>query len=427
MPFTLTIVWLVVLTAVALMWLSRHVQISKAGSGHQTLSATSHDGPPEPAPTVSVLVAAKDEEENIEACVESFLEQDYPHYELIVIDDRSSDRTPELLRQLQSRFDGRLQVITVERLREGWFGKNNAMREGVAVAGGEWLCFADADCRQTSRRTLSMAVREAVGDGTDFLSVLPVVETKSFWERIIQPACGAVLIYWFHPDKVNDAESKAAYANGAFMLVRRATYDAIGGHQRVRTQVNEDIHMARFCKEAGHKLRVVLNDGLYVARMYSSMGQIWRGWSRIFYGCLGSFRRLMAALLILLTFSVFPWFSLLAALVGLTVTQGDARDPLWYVLVASTVAVALQQSVMVRFYRLSRFGPKWSALYLLGALICSAMLCNAMLKLGGLTKVTWRGTSYRGRSLDGAGDRKAPEAAVAGAGPTPEEVGAHVP
>ena len=92
---------------------------------------------------------------------------------------------------------------------------------------------------------------------------------------------------------MNDPKSSAAYANGAFMLIRREVYDALGGHERVRSEVNEDMHLARLTKRMGYRLQVIQNDDLYVTRMYATLGQTWRGWSRIFYGCLGTLRRLV--------------------------------------------------------------------------------------------------------------------------------------
>ncbi len=397
----LMIAWTVALGLVALVWASRHVAISRARAGQQVLSSTSHAaGWPGPTPRISVLVAAKDEEDNIEACVASFLEQDYPDFEVIVIDDRSTDRTPGILARMQSGHGERLRVLTIHRLREGWFGKSHAMHEGVAVAAGSWLCFADADCRQTSPHTLTMAMREVQASGADFLSVLPVLETRTFWERVVQPVCAAVMVYWFHPDRVNDPKHPAAYANGAFMLMKREVYDSIGGHERVRKDVNEDIQFARLAKGMGFSLRVVPQDDLYVTRMYASLRQIWNGWSRIFRGCLGSYRRLGVALLLLATFSLGPWASLVAAGLGAALGPTGVGDAWGTVLLAAAAAVAMQQSVMVRFYRLSRLEPAWSAFYVVGALICFGTLINAMLKLAGASALTWRGTTYRNRQVD---------------------------
>ena len=395
------VVWIVLCGLIAAVWFSRHREINRARRREPILSSRSHDGPPVPAPRLSVLVAAKDEEANIAACVCSLLDQDYPNYELIVINDRSVDRTSAILDELRASVpDRKPRIVTVRSLADGWFGKNNAMREGVAVAGGEWFCFADADCRQTSRRTLSMAMREATERKVDFLSVLPVLESHSFWERLLQPVCAAIMVFWFRPERVNDPSSRAAYANGAFMLMKRSCYERIGGHERVRTEVNEDMHMARLAKAAGLRLHVIRNDDLYVTWMYSSFVQTWRGWSRIFYGCFGSFGRLAISAILLLVASIFPWASLAAGLVGALGTDPADAGPWWTVAAVAGAVVLAQQSVTFRFYRLARSHPAWSFGYIVGAVLCLGMLINAMLKLGGATRTVWRGTAYRGKSLD---------------------------
>lgn len=395
------IVWLVLLGLIGLVWLSRHVEVARARHTERVLSSTTYTGSPAAAPRVSILVAAKDEEKNIAACVESFLEQDYPDFELIVINDRSADRTGDILHDFQRRHPQRMRVVTITALRDGWFGKNNAMRAGVEVSTGEWLCLADADCTQTSRRTLAVAVRECQEQGTDFLSVLPVLITKSFWERIIQPVCAGIMMIWFRPEKVNDPRSSSAYANGAFMLMKRGVYDAIGGHEAIKTEVNEDIHMARIAKSKGFRLQVIQNDDLYTTHMYSSLGAAWRGWSRIFYGCLGTFRRLLVALLVLTVFSLGPWISLLIAALGCHGAGiGEAASWWRWMLIASAATVTIEQSVIARFYKLVRMPVAYSIGYPLGAVITWSMLVNAMLKLGGTTTTTWRGTTYRADKLD---------------------------
>ncbi|MFH0982218.1 MAG: glycosyltransferase family A protein [Planctomycetota bacterium] len=438
------VVWLVLLGLIGLVWASRHLEISRARRTERALSSATYADPPADAPRISVLVAAKDEEENIAACVRSFLDQDYPNFELIVINDRSSDRTGEILGEFARQHDrlqaggqrgqapreawfstsrtqsdsepvpcchGRLRVVTITALRDGWFGKSNAMREGVAVATGDWLCFSDADCTQTSTRTLAAALQECRSQSIDFLSVLPVLATQSFWERIIQPVCAGVMMLWFRPERVNDPRSSAAYANGAFMLMSRSVYEGIGGHEAVRTQLNEDMHMARIAKERGYVLRVIRNTDLYVTRMYASLGAAWRGWTRIFYGCLGSFRRLFIALMVLTLLSLSPWVGLLVAGAGVYgAGEGELAAGWRWLLGVSAVVVILEQSVIARFYKLVRMPGLYSVGYPLGALITWGMLVNAMLKLGGATTTTWRGTTYRAGRLDSTEPQTSPAA-----------------
>lgn len=397
-------VWVVLLCLVALVWASRHIEISRARRRFRPLSEDSYkDGLADP-PSLSVLIAAKDEEANIERAVRTMLAQDYPRFELIVINDRSTDGTPAILERLaaETGTNGRLKVVHVTQLREGWFGKNNAMREGVARAGGQWLCFSDADCTQLSRRTLSLAVRHAVETGAEFLSVLPILEARGFWERIVQPVCGAVMVFWFHPKRVNDPRHPAAYANGAFMMITRETYQAIGGHEAVRTEVNEDIHMARLAKQSGRRLLVVSNDNLYSVRMYTGLRQIWHGWSRIFYGCFGSFRRLFISMMFLLTTNVLPYASLILGWTVTGVRGWDQAGPWRIVALAASAAVLAQVTTIARFYRMSRTSPWLAPTFILGAVICIGMLISAMRRLGGRATTTWRGTTYRGNQVASA-------------------------
>jgi cellulose synthase/poly-beta-1,6-N-acetylglucosamine synthase-like glycosyltransferase len=394
------VIWCVLLGATAIIWASRHAAISQGKRENTPLTSRSYSGPPAPAPMVSVLIAAKDEEANIATAVETLLTQDYPNYELIVINDRSRDRTAEILEELKARHPERLRVIHVRELPEGWFGKNNAMRMGLAVARGEWFCFSDADCRQLSERTLSMAVRHAVDGQIDFLSVLPLLETHSLWERIIQPVCGAVMVFWFHPGRVNDPKHEAAYANGAFMLMSRQCYNAIGGHEAVKSQVNEDMHLARLAKQVGQRLSVVQGEDLYTVRMYSTLAQIWRGWTRIFYGCFGTFRRLRISMMMLLGTNVFPYTSFVLAAIVLAARGWTNAGWHWQsVGLLSALVIVLQQTVIARFYELSRASPWLAPTFIVGACFCIGMLANAMLKLGGRTKVTWRGDTYRGETV----------------------------
>lgn len=396
-------IWIVLLALVALIWATRHIEVTRGRRLNIPLDESTYDGPPADPPTVSFLIAAKDEQAVIETAVRTVLAQDYPRFELIVINDRSADQTPQILDRLAAEFGSdRLKVIHIKELRDGWFGKNNAMRTGVELATGEWLCFSDADCRQISKRTLSLAVRHAIEKKIDFLSVLPILETRSFWERVIQPVCGGLMVFWFNPKRVNDPNHRAAYANGAFMLMNRQTYQAIGGHDNVRTEVNEDMHMARLTKERGRRLLVVQNDGLYSCHMYSGFRQIWRGWSRIFYGCFGTFRRLMITLGMLLCTNIFPYVSLLLAWVMTAACGWTDAGPWRAVALAATVAVGFQLSVIARFYRLSKASPWLAPTFILCAFICVGMLISAMRRLGGRTKTVWRGTAYQGNRVASA-------------------------
>lgn len=378
-------------------WLGRHISIYRAGRLLPPLTPEHYPGPTDDLPPLSMLVAAKDEERNIEGCVKSLLRQEHPNLQVIAINDRSLDKTGAILDRL-AEGDARFQAIHIRELRSGWFGKNNAMREGVEAATADWLCFTDADCVLESPRCLAIAMRYAAEKNVDFLSILPNLDNNSFWERVIQPACGGIMMIWFNPLKVNDPAKANAYANGAFMLMKRSCYDAIGGHEAFKSEVNEDMHMARRAKAVGQRLRVVSNENLYAVRMYNSFAQTWNGWSRIFYGCFGSFRRLILSSVVVVIFSMLPWATLIGSAIA-ALPGGESQVPSILTWIAAG-ACAAQLSVMFRFYRLSHSSAIHAVFYPVGAAVGLGALINAMRRLHGRSTTTWRGTVYRGDKVE---------------------------
>ncbi|MGC9455414.1 MAG: glycosyltransferase [Phycisphaerae bacterium] len=377
-------------TLVTLVWVSRHLMIQRQKNA-EVLSPAS-PGLDGDAPFVSVMVAAKDEAENIETCLRTLLAQDYPNFEVIAVNDRSDDDTGAMIDRLAAE-DERLRAIHIEELPEGWCGKNNAMAHAVAEARGDWLCMTDADCSYASGHTLSAAVRYAHDKQADLLSILPKLEMHGFWERVIQPVCSGVMMIWFHPDKVNNPDKPNAYANGAFMLMRREAYEAVGGHAAVRDRVNEDMHMADHVKRQGLRLRVVTSKDLYSVRMYESLGAILRGWSRIFFGTFGTLKRLTLSLTVMLVMGLLPYA---AAVLGFAAV-GAGWQPTglwWFCGVAGAAAVVMQISVIFRYYRLLEGSPILAWTYPIACGIVSGILLRSLSKLRPGAKVTWRGTSY---------------------------------
>lgn len=344
-------------------------------------------------PRMSAIVAAKDEAENIEACVRSLCAQEYPSLEVIAVNDRSRDATGSILDRLSAELTN-LHVLHVESLPDGWFGKNNAMQRGVQSATGDWLFFTDADCVQLSRHSLALAVDRAVRDDVELLSVLPEHQAHTLWERIIQPACSAILLVWFNPLIVNNPGRTTAYANGAFMLFRRDCYDRIEGHAGVRSEINEDMHLARRAKSAGLRLRVQPGRDLYTVRMYGTMREMLRGWTRIFAGSFASLPRILGAIAVLCFFTFAPWLSLAASQSIELQTAAQASLSRW-ITWSSVAACAMQLGAMALFYSLSRVGAMYGLLYPIGGLAGLGLLINAARYLTGRGTITWRGTTYR--------------------------------
>jgi chlorobactene glucosyltransferase len=348
------------------------------------------DIPPGPAPRVSVVVAAKDEEHNIESCVRSLLRQEYPNFEVIVVDDRSTDRTGEIVDAIAAE-DDRLRRIRIEELPEGWCGKNHAMQRGIEQADGDWILMTDADCTQATEQTIRRAMGYAMQTQADMLSLLPELEMGGFWEKFYLPICVGVLMIWFRPSRVNDPRKPHAYANGMFMLIRRDAYDAVGRHEAIAGSLIEDMDLARRVKSAGLRLVVTPNEGLYSVRMYTNREQIIRGWVRIFVGSFRTVSRLTGALLVLFGRGLTP---LATCLLGWLLVYLGGGETARVAAILGSVALAAQLVMTARYYHHTKSAWWMGLFYPIGCSAVGAILLKAIWTLRPGGTIVWRETSY---------------------------------
>lgn len=215
----------------------------------------SGEPPPGGWPRVSIIVACRDEEAHAGAAVGSFLDLDYPDYQVIAVNDRSTDGTGRVLDEL-ARRSGRLTVVHLAELPPGWLGKTNALRAAAERASGEWLLFTDGDAR-FHPLLLRRAVEHAVAGGLDLLSLLPRNETRSLWMESFQTLWTLFFINWMgvwaHGRK---RQSLVAAGAGAFLLVRRSAYERAGGHASIRLAVVDDFGLSRLLRLAGGRTEI---------------------------------------------------------------------------------------------------------------------------------------------------------------------------
>ena len=376
---------------ILLVWVARHFVISMTYRATPLLSPC-HPRYQDPhPPLVSVLVPAKDEEKSIATCVRSILNQNYTNLEVLVIDDRSTDRTPDVVRELAA-LDSRVRLISVKTLPPGWTGKNNALTLGVREAKGEWLLFVDSDTEH-SPENLSVLTEYARREQAEMVSVLPRWRNDSFWERVAQPLAALLLILKSPPHRVNnDADTGTAFANGQYILIRRDTYGAIGGHTCVRDKFVEDIHLARVAKTAGHRVRLVRAPELTSTRMYTSLRSLVSGWSRILYsGYDLSVLQLTVLLGGLLVFSLSAYGVL--AVTASSMALGHSTVFVRALLGMSLTHVALQFTVMARIYAITASQKAYVVFYGLAAMVMAWVLISALFKCF-THRIVWRGTDY---------------------------------
>jgi chlorobactene glucosyltransferase len=351
---------------------------------------------PKDAPLVSIIVPARNEERNIRHCVEALLAQTYPHFELIILDDRSTDATAQILAEI-GRQDDRLQILLGEELPPGWAGKPHALYQASLSAQGEWLCFVDADTFVSPAAVASvyLAARER---SADMFSIFTRQELGTFWEKTILPIVFTALAVGFSPRRVNDPAKKDAIANGQFIFIRREVYEAVGGHAAIKESIVEDRDLAALVKRAGYHL--VLADGRAVAstRMYTSLPEMWEGWTKnIFLGL-----KERAGLLLLGAFGAF--LSVFAALLLPAWLLGGL---VWWVLGGGNPAViVIAEAALLWVYlifwrvlacrRMDISG--WYALATpFGAGVFAAMMLTSAWEVLSGRGVTWKGRRYAKR------------------------------
>ena len=217
---------------------------------------------------------ARNEEASLESCLASLASQTGVSFEIIVVDDGSTDRTRAIARS----FAG-IRIVDPPSLPPGWTGKNNAVTAGAARARGEWLLFTDADTVHLSG-SLSRALAEARQQQAALLSYSPEQEVHSLLEKAIMPVIFAELASTYRPSQVSNPNSGAAAANGQYLLVSRDAYDAVGGHAAVATSLLEDVALARALKKSGRRIFFRYGADAVRTRMYRSFAQLREGWTK---------------------------------------------------------------------------------------------------------------------------------------------------
>ena len=340
-------------------------------------------------PFVSVIVPARDEERNIVGCVESLLSQQYPRFEIIVVDDGSTDRTPELLEQLaqRNRTSHRVRTLRVQHLPEGWAGKPHALHEGVGVSRGEWLLFTDADTRH-SPQALATTIREAHSRKLDLLSLGTRQELPDFWGKVLMPVAYMGISFMYPERQVNDPSSPVAIANGQYILLRRRMYQRIGGYAapQLRATVLDDRDLAVEVKRHGGRMAILDGRALVQTRMYHSLGEHWEGWGKNAYaGSRGGPLIFLGMLVGLPLVTVGPFALLFGAItrrMGSMMPAGilAALAALWY-------RRQLDDGLGIP----RRFG--WT--HPLGGAIFTAILARSFWRVRTGRGVSWRGRTYQ--------------------------------
>jgi glycosyltransferase involved in cell wall biosynthesis len=368
---------------IAVFWVSVAVRVGRSRSEDRWRLGP--DSPCLPAlPRLTVLIPARNEAANIGPCLDSVLASDHGNLEVVVFDDSSTDGTAELARSRRAKV-----VAGSGDVPAGWKGKPWALHRAWLwlerhPVKSEWLLFLDADVR-LHPSALSRAHSRAITDGVALLSGFGKLEMVTFWEKVIQPSVGGLILAGNDLDKVNDpARQDAVIANGQFILVRADAYRAVGGHRAVAADILDDVGLARAFVAREFTIRVLFMRELFSCRMYTSLRELWLGWTKNLYAGMRYSVALPVALSTFIAFEfVFPYF-----LPGIALARED-----WVGLAAAVGVLTLIHGV--RYWMDGIFGQERSfgLLQGLGAAMLVAMLLDSV-RRARTGNVLWKGRKY---------------------------------
>jgi len=330
-------------------------------------------------PAVSVIIPARNEEACLAACLQSLLAQIGVTFEIIVVDDHSTDRTRDIASSFSSK---KIRVIEAGPLPAGSTGKNNAVTAGSKVAHGDWLLFTDADTIHLPG-SLARSLEEAKGHNAAMLSYSPEQIVDSFWEKSVMPVIFAELASSFRPSQVSDPKSPAAAANGQYLLITREAYDAVGGHAAIAASLLEDVALARAVKRSGRKIFFRYGGDAVRTRMYRTFAQLREGWTKNLALLFPSPVRLAV-----LRFLEFVLIVATFAITVASILRGHERPAL----VAGILAILLYAVFLTRIRR-AHFSWDANILAVFGLPLFSYLLLRSA-KAHAQGSVPWKGRKY---------------------------------
>jgi len=378
------------LWAIALVWLVMAVLTLRGLTRQKPLSPAPAVGHlmTRDAPLLSVLVPARNEEGRVlSACIRSILSQDYGRFEVVAVNDRSTDATGAILNAI-AKADERLRVIDGGELPAGWLGKPYALQQALEHARGEWILATDADMI-FSEQAVRTAVELASAENYDAVTLVPRIECLSFWERIFMPTFGWFIVMSIPIERINDPSRREAIGVGGFFLIRRDWLRKVGEYAAVRGEVAEDLRMAELLKESGARLRIEYAPDLMRTRMQTNLREIWEGFTKnLFAGVKFNLLQAITASIFIIIGAITPLFvAIVCAAALLTGAEGE-----WLrLLVPAFLAWLIQVFIAAVANHYGDIPVRYAFTVPLGYALFAAILINSTIKIATGSGVTWKG------------------------------------
>ncbi len=320
-------------------------------------------------------------------CIRSILAQDYGWFEVIAVNDRSTDATEAILETL-AKSDDRLRVIEGEEPPAGWLGKPYAMQQAFTHARGEWILATDADMI-FEKAVLRTAVDRTLKRKADAMTLIPNFEAGSFWERVMIPTWAWVLLMFTLFYRISNPKTQGAVGIGGFFLMRRTVLERVGGYEALKDEVMEDVRLAEMIKRSGARLLTEHAPNLLSTRMYRNFREMWecstKNW---FSGIKFSLRFALSCVFSMYLISVVPPLITLASAIGIV---AGMSAHLWLLFVPAALSWLLQILVLAMVSIHSEVSPGYALTAPLGLGLLYAMLFDSSIRITTGIGVRWKG------------------------------------
>jgi chlorobactene glucosyltransferase len=343
-------------------------------------------------PKVSIILPARNEEKHIRHCIDSLLKQDYSDFEIILVNDESTDKTLEIMKEFEKSYPIKIKVVNVTHRDEDWIGKNWACYQGYLKSNGTLLLFTDADSFH-SEKTMSLAVQNIVRNRLDAITVMPMLLCHDFFTKVTLPLLTTFMHTRFSPLKVNNAKSKLGYFIGSYFIINRDTYEKVGSHESVKHEIIEDGALGKKVKEGNFKMKMVRGESYVQAIWARNSTELINAIDRLVIPLFKQ-KRLEASLLSIALFFLLLFPILIFPLSLISNINHPNLINFGISLLSGLILVILLITNLIQIQKTLFFNKIYSIGFVIGGAIIVTRFINRLIKSNTKSIINWRDRIY---------------------------------
>jgi glycosyltransferase involved in cell wall biosynthesis len=343
-------------------------------------------------PKISIILPARNEEKFIRHCIDSLLKQDYPDFEIILVNDESTDKTLEIMKEFEKSHPAKIKVVNVTHRDENWIGKNWACYQGYLKSNGNLLLFTDADSCH-SEKTLSLAVQNIIHNRLDAITVMPMLLCYDFLTKVTIPILTTFMHTRFSPLKVNNAKSRVGYFIGSYFIINRDTYEKVGTHESVKHEIIEDGALGKKVKEANFKMKMVRGETYIQAIWARNSPELFNAIDRLVIPLFKE-KRLEASLLSIALFFLLLFPALIFPLSLISSINNQNLINYGISLLSGLILVILLITNIIQIQKTLFFNKIYSIGFMIGGAVIVTRFINRLIKYNTKSIINWRDRIY---------------------------------